>query len=425
MIGNALLTLVGTSTQTMPMLTGYITDAMEATSKWIEGAARTGTLNTAWNRAVETGKDLVQILGDIGGLAVDTFKALFPSASGMGKGNALAGFAQHVRDVTTSLREGGFLQLVSTVGQVLRQVGDAVRAGMAPALSSLTVTIQSLNPLVSALCWVLVQIAPVLGPMILLFAGWRVVLLGIQAASLLAAAASVAHSVGVMAVNSAFLACPITWIVAGIVAVIAVIALIALKTTWFQTAWSASWGFIKSAAKSMWDWLKTNWPYVLGILTGPIGLAVAWITQHWDTVVGMFRGAKSAIADAASGMWDGLKDGFRSAINWIIDGWNGLRFTVPSIDTGIPGVGRVGGTSVGTPHIPRLAHGGITTGPMLAIVGDNPGGREAIIPLGSSGGIGGGTTIVVNGFVGNARELAQQIEKIMTQQARRGTVAHA
>src|SRR3546814_9221031 len=45
--------------------------------------------------------------------------------------------------------------------------------------------------------------------------------------------------------NAAQLASPMTWVVAGIVALIAVIVLIATKTDWFQKAWSAAWGWIK------------------------------------------------------------------------------------------------------------------------------------------------------------------------------------
>lgn len=33
------------------------------------------------------------------------------------------------------------------------------------------------------------------------------------------------------------------------------------------------------------------------------------------------------------------------------------------------------------PTIPQLAKGGVVTGPTLALIGDNPGGREAVIPL--------------------------------------------
>ena len=36
---------------------------------------------------------------------------------------------------------------------------------------------------------------------------------------------------------------------------------------------------------------------------------------------------------------------------------------------------------INIPRIPKLAKGGITNGSMLAMVGDNPGGREVISPL--------------------------------------------
>jgi phage-related protein len=88
-----------------------------------------------------------------------------------------------------------------------------------------------------------------------------------------------------------------------------------------------------------------------------------------------------------------IASGIKSELNKVIDGWNGISFSLPSIDTHLPGVGKIGGITIGTPDIPHLAAGGITTGPMVALIGDNPGGREAVIPLGSSAGqsaLGGG-----------------------------------
>ena len=61
---------------------------------------------------------------------------------------------------------------------------------------------------------------------------------------------------------------------------------------------------------------------------------------------------------------------------------------------------RAGNTRV-LGNIPAYADGGIVNGPQLALVGDNPGGREAIIPLsGPNAWNGGGGTVVnvnVNG----------------------------
>src|SRR5699024_1914627 len=67
-----------------------------------------------------------------------------------------------------------------------------------------------------------------------------------------AAMAAGAVATGVMtaaqwALNSALLANPMTWVVAGIVALVAAIVLIATKTDWFQRAWTVAWNGIKAA----------------------------------------------------------------------------------------------------------------------------------------------------------------------------------
>jgi hypothetical protein len=59
--------------------------------------------------------------------------------------------------------------------------------------------------------------------------------------------------------------------------------------------------------------------------------------------------------------------------------------------------------------IPALAEGGITTGPTMALIGDNPGGREAVIPLDKFGGLSNNYTISVNAGVGNPVEIGREI----------------
>src|SRR5205814_565610 len=74
----------------------------------------------------------------------------------------------------------------------------------------------------------------------------------------------------------------------------------------------------------------------------------------------------------------------------IIDGWNRLEFKLPTVDTHIPGVGKIGGWSLGTPNIPRLATGGVVTSPTLALIGEA--GPEAVIPLSQFNGAGGSSS---------------------------------
>lgn len=202
----------------------------------------------------------------------------------------------------------------------------------------------------------------------------------------------------------------------------------------------AAFGKVKTAASNTFGWVKGHWPLLVGILTGPIGLAVVGITRNWQRIkdgatsvknwirdkfgdivgfarnlpdrishaagsafnilksgissakawirdrfgdiVGFARDLPGRITRAASGAFNGLVGAFRSAINSIIGKWNGLSFRLPSVDTHIPGVGKVGGFSIGTPDIPYLARGvrGFAGG--LAVVGER--GPELVrLPAGS------------------------------------------
>jgi hypothetical protein len=99
------------------------------------------------------------------------------------------------------------------------------------------------------------------------------------------------------------------------------------------------------------------------------------IESGWDSFINFLGDIPGRISGAVSGMWDGIWNGFRSAINSIIDGWNGLSFSVPSVDLGP--LGEFGGFTLSTPNIPRLQVGGMSMGEGLAFLDPN----EAILPL--------------------------------------------
>lgn len=101
-----------------------------------------------------------------------------------------------------------------------------------------------------------------------------------------------------------------------------------------------------------------------------------WVGEKIDDVVGFATGLPGRVAGIFEGMWDGIKNAFKSAINWILRGWNGLHFTLPSIDLGP--LGSIGGWTIGVPQIPYLAKGAIVESPIPAIIGDAPGG-EAVL----------------------------------------------
>ena len=121
----------------------------------------------------------------------------------------------------------------------------------------------------------------------------------------------------------------------------------------------------------LWAKSETFRNIVKGAL-GAVGAAAIAVKNEvvtsFNNMVGFFSGLPSRISSVTSGMWNGLKTSFKSAVNFIIDGWNGLSFSIPSIDTHIPGIGKIGGMSIGTPDIPRLHSGGTTTGAGSAII---------------------------------------------------------
>lgn len=134
---------------------------------------------------------------------------------------------------------------------------------------------------------------------------------------------------------------------------------------------------------------------IFEVIGGLLGIAA-------DVATGLFE-ALGGIVDFISGVftgdwkkaWEGVKSIFKgvfdslytivkvplnliiAAINEVIMGLNKISFDLPSW---VPGVG---GKSFGIniKPIPPLAKGGITNGPMMAMIGDNPGGREVVSPL--------------------------------------------
>jgi hypothetical protein len=127
--------------------------------------------------------------------------------------------------------------------------------------------------------------------------------------------------------NIAMMANPIGLIIAGVLLLVGVIVLIATKTTWFQDAWKASWGWIKKAASDVWDWLKK--------------------VPGW-------------IGDAFKGLANSLTWPFRTAFNAISELWNNtigkLSWKVPDW---IPGIG---GNTISVPKLPKFHSGGVVPG---------------------------------------------------------------
>lgn len=201
---------------------------------------------------------------------------------------------------------------------------------------------------------------------------------------------------------------PITLIALGLAGVVAAVILTIKHFDTIKATAEKTFGAIGNAAEVPFDWIKDHWPLVLTILTGPIGLAASQIIKHWDDIwdgikslPGRIRGLGGDMLGAGTHLADKLVDGITSIggqgediakgiVNKVIDLLNDVLPHSINIDKGpvhlhVPLF----------PNIDPLATGGITTGPTLALIGDNPGGREAVIPLDKYE-LGGGNTYHIN-----------------------------
>jgi hypothetical protein len=185
----------------------------------------------------------------------------------------------------------------------------------------------------------------------------------------------------------------------------------------FSQVWDGIKGIFSGAIDAILAVARGGFDLLSGLLGGILNGIASTFSSVWEGIINFFTGIPGQIASIASGMFDGIKNAFRSAINWLIDAWNGLEFRIPGFDPPGPGPS-FGGFTLGMPNIPRLAQGGIVTGPTLALIGE---GRhdEAVIPL--DGRSMGNTVVLQNhGVIGSEAELNRWLSGALATLSREG-----
>jgi hypothetical protein len=123
-----------------------------------------------------------------------------------------------------------------------------------------------------------------------------------------------------------------------------------------------------------------------------------------DVFHGDWEKALKDLASVAESIFSALGNTIKIPFNFMIDLINQAITAVNGLDISIPDwVPKIGGKTIGgfnIPLIPKLAKGGITNGEMVATIGDNPGGREVVSPLGDLMGM-------ITTAVSNAMAIAQ------------------
>lgn len=185
----------------------------------------------------------------------------------------------------------------------------------------------------------------------------------------------------------------------------------------------AVFNWLKNAVVDVVNFIKDHWQLLLAIFMGPLGIVVGFVITHFsqirdfimsaisaavnfvsnavNNIVGFFRDLPGKIGNFAgdmlnagehlmSSIWSGLKNIWNDIWSWV----SGLPGKIVSIFSNIGGsvmgaihnaisgaVNSLPGPLASLAHHIGLASGGVTTGVTQATIGDNPGGREAVIPL--------------------------------------------
>ena len=333
------------------------------------------------------------------------------------------GFLEFLADATERLAafgdNGGLQRLLDSIssngpgaGEALSQLGAAAVV-IAQALGPIA-------PISIAIATALAGIIAALPPELItaLVGAWLAYTVAMAGYNAVMAATAIATNVATVATKAFGLAMrltPVGLLITGITLIVAGIVLLATKTEFFQKLWAVIWGAIKAAAGAVADWWRTTlvpiflvaflsmqvaikkvqdffkaawdkivaaakWVYTsyvnyIKLIVAVIMTIVAaaqrvrdGIVDRFNKVVSYISGLKGRISSAAGGLWDGIKNSFRNAINYIIDRWNGLSFSLPSINTPF---GKIGGTTLSTPNLPRLASGGWAQPGRTYLTGEN------------------------------------------------------
>ncbi|MGW2920426.1 phage tail tape measure protein [Streptomyces angustmyceticus] len=273
-----------------------------------EASGRAGSLGGAIRRGLSSGASAAKSAFDTvrlkGMYAWDAVK------SGAGTaGSAVAGFGRRVGAAAASAGRSAWAGLVSSI----KGVGSAMKTASLASLNFVrSMAASAAAGLRSAAAWVAQKVA----------------LIASAVAEKAAAAAQ-------WLLNAAMDANPITLIVLAIAALVAGIIWVATKTTWFQTAWKATWAVIKTVGLAVWNALKTAFH-----------ATISFFVSVWNSVSGALKSAWSSvwngIKSVAMAVWNGIKAFIHLnvvAVRTIITGTlNAIRSTWNSIWNAIKSV---------------------------------------------------------------------------------------
>lgn len=374
--------------------TGDVAKAQDLLSLALDVSAGTGkdlgavsdALSKAFNGNLGPLKKLDPALADLiksGASTDEVFAAL---------GDTFKGQAS----VSANTAQGKMKNLGIQFGELKESIGQAVMPlaeKLLPKFLEFTTWMQNNKTLI-------VTIGAVIG-------GIAVAVIAVNAAMTAWTAITSAMTAVQAAWNAVMAANPIFLIAIAIAAIIAILVVLQAKFDIFGKAF----GLIGAAASAAVGVIKAVFSTLGDILAKPFGLFLAYLDFWKGIVSAVFDGLKKV----ASGIFDGVGGAFKFVINTVIGLLeSGVNFAIKGLNKVLDGIDKAAGPlinfgSVPEVKLPRLAEGGIVTGPTIAMIGEA--GPEAVIPLNKSGMMGGSPNITINVNGGDPNTIVRALQQ--------------
>ena len=178
-------------------------------------------------------------------------------------------------------------------------------------------------------------------------------------------AGSIKLALAQIGLNTAMLASPITWVVAGITALVAAFVILWNKSEGFRNFWIGLWEAIKTAVAPVIDWIKeafsTAWDYIKGVweqvqpyfsaiwegikavfsvvvdvlgayfetawsaIKAVWNVVVAYFKMIWENIKAVFSVVKSVLSGDFKGAWEAIKSIWGNVKTFFLTVWENIK----------------------------------------------------------------------------------------------------
>lgn len=197
-------------------------------------------------------------------------------------------------------------------------IGETIMSTLSPILQSLSRHLQAvsewfsnLNPSGQKMVVMIGVIAAAIPPLLIVI-GTLVTSIG-------------AITTAISGMNFAFLASPITWVIAGVTALVAVFVVLWNKCEGFREFWTGLWDGIKNIASGAWNTIKDKAGPAIDGVKSMWGEAQPYFSAIWDGIKVAASVALENIAAYFKASWEIIKSVWNIAVSFFSTIWENIK----------------------------------------------------------------------------------------------------